>query len=57
MKKNKMGEASCTYWGNERCNIGFCWEYLREIDHLEDLRVDGRIISIYVLKKYNGGIE
>jgi hypothetical protein len=52
-----MGEASCTYWGNERYNTGFCWEYLKEIDHLEDLYVDGRIISIYILKKYNGGID
>ena len=39
-----MGEVSCTYWGKERCNTGFCWEYLSERDHLEDICVDGRII-------------
>ena len=48
MKKNEMGEASCTYGGNESRNTG-C-EYLRERDHLEDLYVDRRIILKYILK-------
>jgi hypothetical protein len=30
---------------------GFWWGNLREIDHLEDLDVDGRIISILNLRE------
>jgi hypothetical protein len=32
----------------------FRWKSLRERDQVEDLRIDGRIISIQILKKYEG---
>ena len=41
IKTNKMGGVCGTYRGQERYIRGFWWgEYLREIDHLEDLGVD-----------------
>jgi len=33
-------------------NTGFCWETLRERDHLEDPNVDGRIILKWLLSKW-----
>jgi len=46
-----MGGACGTYRGQERYIRGFGGGYLREIDHLEDLRVHRRIISEWVLEK------
>ena len=34
-------------------HAGLCWENLQEGDHLEDLRVDWRIILKLILKKYD----
>jgi hypothetical protein len=34
--------------------VGFCWGVLREKGHLEDLGVDGRIITKWMSKKWNG---
>ena len=41
-----MGGACSTYGGEERCITGFWWGNLREIDHLEDPGVDGRILDV-----------
>ena len=39
-----MGEAYSTHGEDERCIQGFGAETVGKEDHLEDLRVDGRII-------------
>jgi hypothetical protein len=46
-----MGGACGTYRGQERYIRGFGGGYVREIDHLEDLGVDRRIISEWVFEK------
>jgi hypothetical protein len=43
MNNNEMGEANYTY-GEWELSYRICWGNLREIDGLEDLGVDGRII-------------
>jgi len=35
-------------------HAGFLWGDLRERNHLEDLCLDGRIISAWIFKKWNG---
>jgi hypothetical protein len=39
--------------GKKRVYIAFWWEKLKETSHLQDLRVDGRIILKYILQKYH----
>ena len=41
------------YGGKGDGYAGFWWENLREGDHLEDLRVDGRIIR-WIFRKWKG---
>jgi hypothetical protein len=36
-------------------HTGFWWGDLREGDHLEDPRIDGRIIIKWIFKKWDGG--
>jgi hypothetical protein len=48
-----MGNACGTY-GIHR---GVWWGNLRERDHLEDLEVDGRIILIWLCKKWVGDVD
>jgi len=43
MKKNEMGWA-CGMYGAET-QTGFRWGNLREIDHLEELKVEGMILK------------
>jgi hypothetical protein len=38
-------------WETGEVNTGFWWEYLRELDHVEDTDVDGRIILRWIFKK------
>jgi hypothetical protein len=33
------------------------WENLREVDHLKDPGVDGRIILKWILDKWDGGMD
>jgi len=48
-----MDVACSTYGGEE--HIRFCWESLRERDHLEDPRVDNEIILKWIFSKWDGG--
>jgi len=49
-----MGGA-CTTFGAREMYIGFLWENLREIEHLEDSGVDGRIILRGIFRKWDVG--
>jgi hypothetical protein len=37
-------------------HTGFCWGDLREGDHLENPGVDGRIMLLWIFKKWDGGL-
>jgi len=36
-------------------NTGFWWRNLRKINHMEDIRIDGRTILRWMLRKWDGG--
>jgi hypothetical protein len=38
-------------------NTGFWWGNLRERDHMEDPGVDGRIVLIWIFRKWVGGMD
>jgi hypothetical protein len=42
---------------DRRGGTGFWWGDLREMDHMEDLCVNGRIISKCIFKKCDGGMD
>jgi hypothetical protein len=44
-------------WGTGEVHTGSWWGDLSEGDHLEDLRVDGRIILKWIFKKWYGGMD
>jgi hypothetical protein len=44
-------------WGRIERHTGFCWGNLKERDHLEDRRADGRIILKLILLNRNGGMD
>jgi hypothetical protein len=52
IKKNKMG--TWHVWETGEVQTGFGLGYLRQIDHLEDLVVDGKIILKLIFKKWDG---
>jgi len=41
--------------GNKKVRKVFWWGSLREREHLEDLGVDGRIILIWIFRKWDTG--
>ena len=43
--------------GRGKLHIGFWWENLREIDNLEDLGVDERIILRWIFWKWDGDVD
>jgi hypothetical protein len=49
-----MGGECSTYGGKGEVHTGFWWGDLREVDHLGDAGVDGRIILKSVFKKWDG---
>jgi hypothetical protein len=46
-----MGGVRGTYRGTKEVHTGFWCENLREIEHLEDLRVDGRLLLKCIFMK------
>lgn len=48
---HRRGEIMWHVWWIEVLYVGFRWGNLREIHHLEDLGVEGRIILQLVLKE------
>jgi hypothetical protein len=53
MEKSEIGGACRTYGEKERCIQGFWWGNLRERDHLENAGLDGKIILIWILRKWD----
>jgi hypothetical protein len=43
-------------WGRGEVYTGFWWGNLREIDHLEDPGIDGRIILTWIFRKWDVGV-
>jgi hypothetical protein len=42
--------------GRGEAYIGFWWGNLKERDHLEDPRINGRIILRWISRKWNVGV-
>ena len=38
-------------------HTGFCWGNLRERNHSEDPGIDGRLLFIWVIKNWDGGMD
>ena len=52
-KKSGM-DGSCDTYGGDEVHAGFWWENQTERNHLEGLNVDGSIIIMWTLKKWDG---
>ena len=52
IKNNEMGGAYGTYGRHEWCILGLVGN-LKELNHLDDVRVDGRMILKRILKEYD----
>ena len=53
IKKNEM-DGACGMYGTGDMHIGFCWEDLRESDHLEDLGAGGWLMLKWIFKEWDG---
>jgi len=51
-----MGGAYSAYGGEREVYIGFWWGNLREMDHLGDPCVGGRIILRWIFSKWDVGV-
>ena len=51
--KNEMVRA-CSTCGRE-VHTGFCWVNLREVYHLKDPGINGKIILKWIFKVWDGG--
>jgi hypothetical protein len=51
-----MSGACSTYRGRAEVHTGFWWVNLREIEHLEDAVVDGRIILRWIFRNWDGRV-
>jgi hypothetical protein len=55
-KSRKKMSWTCSMYGRtEKLYTGFRWGNLREIDHLEDPGLDGRIILSWIFRKWMDG--
>jgi hypothetical protein len=55
IKSRRMKWAGMWHlWGTGELRTGFCWEHPKEIYHLKDIGVDGRIIRKCIFKKWDG---
>jgi len=52
--KRMKGAEHVAHMGERRGVYGFWWGNLRERDHLEDTRIDGRILLRWILRKWVG---
>ena len=50
-----MFGACNMYEGRGEVHTRFWWRNVRESDHLDDLGVGGRIILIWIFRKWDGG--
>jgi len=51
-----MGGACSTYWGRGEACTGFWWGGSEGKNHLKDSGVDGRIILIWIFRKWDVGL-
>ena len=58
IEKNEMGGGvgQVAGVGERKVHTGFRWGNLMERDHFGNLGLDWRIIVIWILKKWNGGM-
>jgi len=47
-------DGACSRYGAGEVHTGFWWRELRERDHLENVRVDGRIILKWTSSTWTG---